>query len=542
MGKIKQLQKEWNKWNKSWNSREEYDEFIKKYPKSDLYGLTLEKYTNIKTDKNIEYFTHWLERKTEHCGKFRTASSYSYGIYKVNVNNIKDEKEKLKATDKYKAYDENNKKSKEYLDYEKAQNFFEKRIKPIIIALVNYEDIGEKNNIKTIRPLDINYTRKIAYMYNIDKLIPIFKKEVLESIAEFFDIENEIDFSSYKATEPILEKIKEVFEINDMIDIELSQKIATFLWEKFGKSVSFESKNIIYYGAPGTGKTYTIQNAVEQRVLLENAKSCFTQFHPSYSYEDFIDGIKPIGIDKIGNIKFKLIDGHFKKLCRDAAKELKENTKDLKKFYFIADEINRAELSRVLGEVLVCLEEDKRLKYNSKENKWEGLKLKTKNSDLWKEENAVIVENGEYYFGIPENVYFIGTMNDIDKSIDSFDLALRRRFKWIYKGFDRNVVIDKLIEKNANEKTIEEYIKKCENLNKYISDTLEFGKSYELGHSYFMNINIRNGEISKAAYENLFEQELKLLLVEYLRAEYDEKEINNKLKEMRKKFIGNDSD
>ena len=77
-----------------------------------------------------------------------------------------------------------------------------------------------------------------------------FKKEVLESISEFFDIKDEIDFSSYKATEPILEKIKKEFEINEDIDIHLSQKLASFLWEKFGTSVSFESKNIIYYGAP----------------------------------------------------------------------------------------------------------------------------------------------------------------------------------------------------------------------------------------------------------------------------------------------------
>ena len=252
--KINQLKKEWDKWSKSWNSKEEYEGFIKNYPKENLKNLTLEKYTNIKTIDSDEYFTHWLERKTENCGKFRTASSYAYGIYKVNPNNIQDEAEKKNAENKYKAYDENMKKSKDYLDENKAKKYFEETVRPIIVALANYADVGDNHDmVKTIRPLDINYARKIAYMYNVDKLIPIFKKEVIESIAEFFGIKEEVDFSSYKATEPILTKIKEEFEIKDKIDIQSSQKLASFLWEKFGTSVSFESKNIIYYGAPGTG-------------------------------------------------------------------------------------------------------------------------------------------------------------------------------------------------------------------------------------------------------------------------------------------------
>ena len=178
--KINQLKKEWDKWSKSWNSKEEYEGFIKNYPKENLKNLTLEKYTNIKTIDSDEYFTHWLERKTENCGKFRTASSYAYGIYKVNPNNIQDEAEKKNAENKYKAYDENMKKSKDYLDENKAKKYFEETVRPIIVALANYADVGDNHGmVKTIRPLDINYARKIAYMYNVDKLIPIFKKEVI---------------------------------------------------------------------------------------------------------------------------------------------------------------------------------------------------------------------------------------------------------------------------------------------------------------------------------------------------------------------------
>ena len=189
--KIKELKKQWNNWDKSWNSVEQYNGFIEKYPVNLLEKLTLEEYTNIKINDNDEYFTLWLERKTENCGKFRTASSYAYGIYKVNPNNIQDENEKKIAEDKYKAFDENNKKSKDYLSNDKAQEYFKKKVLPIIVALSKYEDIGDNYNLKTVRPLDINYARKIAYMYNVDKLIPIFKKEVLESISEFFDIKDE---------------------------------------------------------------------------------------------------------------------------------------------------------------------------------------------------------------------------------------------------------------------------------------------------------------------------------------------------------------
>ena len=176
--KIEQLKEQWDKWDKSWNSEEAYKRFVEKYLKDNLKNLTLEEYTNIKTSDNEEYFTHWLERKTENCGKFRTASSYAYGIYKVNPNNIQDENEKKHAENKYKAFNENMKKSKDYLDEENARKYFENTVRPIIVALANYDDIDNNQRAKTTRPLDINYARKIAYMYNVDKLIPIFKKEV----------------------------------------------------------------------------------------------------------------------------------------------------------------------------------------------------------------------------------------------------------------------------------------------------------------------------------------------------------------------------
>ena len=543
--KIQELKKQWDKWDKSWNSEEEYNGFIQNYPKDKLGELNLDEYTNIKLNDNDEYFTLWLERKTENCGKFRTASSYAYGIYKVNPNNIQDEVEKKSADGKYKAFDENNKKSKDYLGEEKAKEYFENNIRPIVVALANYEDISKNHEtVKTVRPLDINYARKIAYMYNVDKLIPIFKKEVLEAIAEFFEIKDEIDFSSYKATEPILKKIREEFEIKDVVDIQLSQKLASFLWEKFGTTVSFESKNIIYYGAPGTGKTYTVQNAIKQKMLLEKAKSHFTQFHPSFGYEDFIEGLKPS--IKNGATELVLTDGIFKKFCKEAIDELKNARKEKREpinFYFFADEINRAELSSVFGELLLCIEEGKRVDFDENGNIKDGsMLIATQYSYLYKDENdAVIVDNGEYKFGVPSNLYFLGTMNDIDRSIDSFDLALRRRFIWERMDCNYDAILNDEKFKEVDEENLKIYLTKCENLNNFIANTLGLGKSYEIGHSYFMNVEIPTkgqnaNKITQNNVEALFNKKLKPLIEEYLRGEYSLSDIEKELEKAQNIF------
>lgn len=535
--KISQLKAAWDKHVGSWNSSEEWSNFISKNPIVNLENMKLDDYTNL-TQNDTEYFTYWLERKTEHCGKFRTASSYAYGIYKVNPNNIQNEEERKKAEGKYKAFDDSGKKSKDYLDKEKAETYFETIVKPLIIKLANFEDLS------TTKPLDINYARKIAYMYNIDKLIPIFKKEVLESIAEFFNIKEEIDFSSYKATEPMLVKIKQEFVI-DEIDIQLSQKLASFLWDNFGTSVSFDNKNIIYYGAPGTGKTYTVGNAIKQKVLLENGKSLFTQFHPSFGYEDFIEGLKPA--IKNGATELVLTDGIFKTFCKEAMNELRNARIEKREpinFYFVADEINRAELSAVFGELLLCIEESKRVDFDENGHiKDDSVLIGTQYSYLYKDENdAVVIDTaGKYKFGVPSNLYFIGTMNDIDRSIDSFDLALRRRFTWERMDCNYDAILGDSKFEKIDEKSLEKYIAICENLNDYIANTLGLGKSYEIGHSYFMNIEIpQKGQnaykITSNNVEALFSKKLKPLIEEYLRGEYSGIEIEEKLEEAKKRF------
>ncbi len=252
----------------------------------------------------------------------------------------------------------------------------------------------------------------------------------------------------------------------------------------------FENKNVIFHGAPGTGKTYSVLKAVESLTGNDTSRYILVQFHPSYGYEDFIDGIKPVKGTNSGNINLELENGIFKDICKRAYANLRSE-EETKPYFFIADEINRAELSRVFGELLLCLEDDKRLRFEG--GKLVGAKIKTQNSNLWEEgKHEVVIDEKdnrkELFFGIPENLYFIGTMNDIDRSVDSFDMALRRRFTWIRTEFNERAIRGK--EEYANHKKLEDYIKTCYKLNEFITSDKDggygLGFDYQLGQSYFL--------------------------------------------------------
>lgn len=395
--------------------------------------------------------------------------------------------------------------------------------------------------------------RKVA-MYNI--LLHLFEPEKYERIASynhkekiinfFSDVFDGIKFESDDLDEKILH-IRGLCERDDRFkgkqeDYGIGKRFDFYHKDirYWNNDIVLESKNMILHGAPGTGKTYGVINSIKARLDLisnQNANDQFllVQFHPSYGYEDFIDGIKPSGLDNSGNLKFSLVNGEFKKLCIRAFQELKEASianRKAKTFYFIADEVNRAEISRVFGELLLCIEEDKRLKITDGRLDRKSAKVKTQNSNLWNKEHAVVTldsngdlndDGSDYYFGIPENIYFIGTMNDIDRSVDSFDMALRRRFYWKHTECDYDVIKDKFINDNKFEK----YVTNCQNLNHHITSEKGFnlGESYQLGHSYFLKLDkINSSQLSK-----LWDSHIAPLLKEYLRSEYRENEIKGRL-------------
>lgn len=371
------------------------------------------------------------------------------------------------------------------------------------------------------------------------------KRNIVEYFREFYKINEEYQINSDvefltdydKAMFYIKNRIREDkrFAEIDKRNVFYSKQVRV-LWLD-GNSIV--NKNAIYYGPPGTGKTYSVIESVKAMKVIDNSVQYrIVQFHPSFAYEDFIDGLKPVVVH--GNVSLTLKNGVFKEFCIEAANALKEARKSSStppNYYFIVDEINRAELSNVLGEVLSCLEEDKRIDFD-KEGNVSGLRIETQNSYMIShnelKEKSIIVENGKSMFGVPVNVCFIGTMNDIDRSVDTFDFALRRRFTWIRKGFDAEVLSEMLAEVDSEYKG--NYIECCKALNKYITETLELGDSFEIGHAYFGKLK----SITKNSMEKLFSDHLSPLLEEYLRSEYSKKEIKNKINEAKKQFIFKD--
>ena len=292
-------------------------------------------------------------------------------------------------------------------------------------------------------------------------------------------------------------------------------------------------KNIILTGIPGTGKTYAITEYLEKNGNDKNDENNlggyeFVQFHPSYDYEDFIEGFKPIA-PKGGQIEFKLVDGIFKKLCKKAYKNL-NSKEETKTYVMVIDEINRANLSRVFGELLYCLE------YR---DEFVSTKMTTYiellDEEKGKKEHSVD-ENNIGKFAIPSNVLILGTMNEVDRSIDAFDLALRRRFIWEEVGFSETALrLYPEFLTNNFQNHIEDLVKKAKDLNKKLTE--DIGINYQLGHTYYFKIiDYFTGDFDSALCD-LWEYHIKSIVKEYIKVKFPENEIKNKLAEFKKIIV-----
>ena len=412
------------------------------------------------------------------------------------------------------------------------------------------------------------------------------------------------------------DSIKQLFNNFEkmLLDYNLNKKLENYI------NLLEVNKNLILTGAPGTGKTYLAHQIAEFfGATKENGRCKMVQFHPSYDYTDFVEGLRPIKGDSDTNIGFKRMDGSFKDFCKKAIKNTqnngvdnfdeawdlliekidKEGTVDIPtlsgnrymrielndygtgltertydeteknringaskffskeqirniyegrkgtesgghdsyrkaiinemktnfglkdyvkitdinnssetpKYIFIIDEINRGELSKIFGELFFSIDPNYRGKSGLVQTQYQNL----------------ITESDIFYDGfyIPENVYIIGTMNDIDRSVETMDFAMRRRFAWKeITASEASIMFESKIPDIKDDAT-----KRMNNLNNAISDIEGLNTSYHIGPAYFLKIELYNYQKNlKNAWESLWDNHLKGLLYEYLRG-YEAEEI-----------------
>ena len=398
-------------------------------------------------------------------------------------------------------------------------------------------------------------------------------------------------------------------------------------------SMLIESKNLIFRGAPGTGKSHLAKEIAADIISngYEDNYSCltdqqkkqveFVQFHPSYDYSDFVEGLRP-RINEDGTMGFELQDGIFKKFVDRARKNYEDSLKsrelvekevtiqqsmteffdsvafgvdtfktingneftitavddqhihifipgnatvnrltlsldevrkmlesqqkfekikditaffgktfatqgysydfalykairarkapvsktaakpeELKKYIFIIDEINRGEISKIFGELFFAIDPGYRGRAGE---------ISTQYSNLH--------PNPEDKFYIPENVYILGTMNDIDRSVDSFDFAMRRRFRFVELKADEHLEMLAALENEALE---DEAIRRMTTLNKEIAEVEDLNENYQIGAAYFLKLKTLD-------FDQLWTDYLQPLLQEYVRGMYDEENLMNR--------------
>ena len=364
-----------------------------------------------------------------------------------------------------------------------------KRLEQLVIHLrMNLVDLAKlaglnKNTIYHVGSgVRGNMSEKTAARieYNVRTKLGVFvnKEWLLEGVGEMIVENNSSDNNI--TTQPVVEKKqqgKNTEEREKKVDSE-----GPFI--ESTKRTLTTNYNLVLTGAPGTGKTTLAQKIAEKM----GAETMFVQFHPSYDYTDFVEGLRPIEKGN-GEMGFERKDGVFKAFCKKAI----ENSQ--KKFVCIIDEINRGEASKIFGELFYAIDPGYR----------------GKNEQLVQTQYQNLVSENDVFakgFYVPKNVYILATMNDIDRSVESMDFAMRRRFTWKeVTPDDTQYMLDKEIRNYAHDAKAA-----MKRLNEVISSTDGLGAAYSIGPSYFLKLELYGGDFYK-----LWTMNIEPLLKEYLR-------------------------
>lgn len=334
---------------------------------------------------------------------------------------------------------------------------------------------------------------KVDWIYIAETSLPNPREGILTTVYQYKEIENILAIEKLVNTSFI--------EIQDNVDDMIPLTPLTGINLQIENTLT-RKKQIILYGPPGTGKTYHAEKACLEIAARNNFSKAYTNlsinervqifgnddnrgyvriccFHPSYGYEDFIEGIKPNVVN--GQTVFEPEDGIFKELCMDALKE------PTKQFYLIIDEINRGDISRIFGELIMLIELGKR-----------GKKL--------------VLPLSKKSFTVPENVYIVGTMNTADRSIALLDVALRRRFGFIELmpeySFFKDIIFDGL--------PLAEWLK---GLNKRICENIgKDARNLQIGHSYFLEKE--KAVIDNEKFKRIIKEDIIPLIEEYCYGDY----------------------
>lgn len=338
------------------------------------------------------------------------------------------------------------------------QNFLDARAGDLVIG---YESNPVKQVVALAKVSAANDGKKICFEKTESLVNPIDYRTLKEcpelEQMEFFQNPNGTFFKLTKDEyEFIMDMIREENPLTSK-DMNTSYTKKDFLSEVYMSENQYDrlsgvllnKMNLILQGAPGVGKTFTAKRlAYSLMGEKDDSRIEFVQFHQNYSYEDFVMGYRPSGDS------YELKYGIFYQFCKKA-----ENHRD-KKFFFIIDEINRGNLSKIFGELLMLIEKDYR-----------GTK-------------ATLAYNG-MPFSVPKNLYIVGMMNTADRSLAMIDYALRRRFSFFEmapafesKGF-------KEYQHSLDNRTFNELISEIVKLNGEISRDKSLGKGFCIGHSYF---------------------------------------------------------